>query len=292
MSVLSTAPSTAIVGFPRWTPEADFVAGSFVTDYPAANLKRLPLSYPWRSVGLSAAATVIDIDFARPRKLGLLVLGPHNLSLYATIQTAVYYGAGRTDLMWDSGPQPVWPSVFSDSQVDWDGGRWWDRTYTPDEIQGYPWYRPTLTPTQGYALSARVTISDPANPDGFVQSGLLELASALRFPYNPDYGAQYGYRGRAITQESDGGTIHRRVRRKPRTFKGTVSHMPRDDALGSFLEMQRQLDVAQPFFWWPHPSDTRHAVRNAYLAHFTELDVFTYANFRLDGVPISLEEEL
>lgn len=287
-----TNPWNAVAGFPRWTPGADFTVGSQVSDYPGSNLGAVPLSYPWRSAGLSIAQTTLTATFARPRKLGLVVVGPHNLSIGSRLRVETFYGPLGVGPLWDSGEMPTWPAVFTADQVDWDGGRWWDRTYTPEEVQGYPWYRPVLVPAQDYALSVRVTLIDPLNPAGYVQAGLLELASALRLPVNFAPGAQYGYRGRTETQEADGGTKHRRRRPKPRVFKGSVPLMPRDDALGSWLEMQRQLDTAEPFFWWPRPTDERHMVRQAFMAHFTDLDLHSYATHNRNAVPISLEEEL
>jgi len=282
----------AIAGFPRYTGEATFSVGSAAAEYPGSNLGTLPLSYPWRSAGLDPAQTTITATFSRPRRLGLVVIGPHNFSLSATYQVDAYFDAGGTDLMWSSGNIPVWPAVFAETQVDWDGGRWWDRTYTPEEIQGYPWYRPTLIPTPDYARSVRIQIFDPFNPEGYVQAGLVELADALRFPVNPSYGATYGYKSRTETQEADGGTKYRRRRNKPRQFRGTIEYMGRDDALGSFLEMQRQLDVDTPFFWWPDPTDDKHVVRTAFMAHFADLDLQSYAAFDRAGVPVNIEEEL
>ncbi len=285
-------PWRAVVGFPRWTEDAVFTVGSAVDDYPGSNLGTLPLSYPWRSTGLTTAQTTISAVFSQRRKIGLVVIGPHNLSIGSTYEIRTYYDVEGTDLVWSSGPLPVWPSVYTEAQVDWDGGLYWDRTYTPAEIKGYPWYRPILIPDPVYVMRVDVLITDPLNPDGYVQCGLLELAEALRFSTNFGYGAQYGYRGRTDTQEADGGTQHRRRKPKPRTFKGSVQYMARDDALGQFLEMRRQLDIDTPFFWWPDPTDEQHMVRNAFMAHFTDLDLQTIAAYGYDGVPIAHEEEL
>lgn len=283
--------TNAIIGFPRWTAEATYTAGSAASGYPASNLGTLPLSYPWRSGGLETADCTVTVTLPSLRRVGLIVIGPHNFSAGSTIDVAVYRDTGLTDLIWGD-TIPVWPSVFTADQVDWDGGRWWDRTYTADEIAGYPWYLPIALPEPAYARAVVITIHDPVNPAGYVQAGLLEIADAFIFPVNFEYGAQYGYRGRTETQEADGGTKYRRRRAKPRVATCNVPYAPRDTALGGFLEMQRQLDIDTPFFWWPRPDEALHTVRTAFLAHFTELDLQSYAVFGRDGVPIRLEEEL
>lgn len=286
------ATSNAIVGFPRWTAEATFSATSVDAKYPAANLGTLPLSYPWRSASGALSGVSITATMPKLRKVGLVVIGRHNLSITATARVRVYRDIAKTVLVYDSGAFRVWPAVFTEDQVDWDGGRWWDRTYADDEVAGYPWYRPILVPGEEYAMAVQVDINDPDNTYGYLQISLLEVAAALQFPINFAYGAQYGYRGRTEAQESDGGTIQRRRRQKPRKFVGAIQYVSRDVALGSFLEMRRQLDIDLPFFWWPDPTDTVHGLRNAYMAHFTELDLQTYAALDLDGVPFANEEEL
>ena len=283
--------SNAIVGFPRWTGEATFTAGSAAAGYPAANLGTLPLAYPWRSGGLDPAQTVIAATFATARKVGLVVIGPHNLSIGSGLRVRTYFDEAGNDMVAEEEVE-TWPAVFTEDQVDWDGGRWWDRTYTPEEVAGYPWYRPILLPVEAYVRRVTVEIFDPLNPDGFVQAGLVELASVLRFPVNPQYGLQYGYRGRTEAQEADGGTLYRRRRAKPRKVTGSVPYMPRDEAQGSFMEMQRQLDTDTPFFWWLDPDDERGMLRNAWMAHFAELSLQAYASFDGDAVPFSLEVEL
>ena len=286
--------SNAIVGFPRWTGEATFTAGSAAAGYPAANLGTLPLAYPWRSGGstpLAAASTAIAATFATARKIGLVVVGPHNLSIGSSMRVRSFFDDAGTDMVTETTVE-TWPAVFTEDQVDWDGGRWWDRTYTQDEVSGYPWYRPILLPVEAYVRRVTVEIFDPLNPNGFVQAGLVELASVLRFPVNPEYGLQYGYRGRTETQEADGGTLYRRRRAKPRKVTGSVPYMPRDGAQGSFMEMQRQLDIDTPFFWWLDPDDERGMVRNAWMAHFAELSLQAYATYDRDAVPVNIEEEL
>lgn len=289
---MTNDPWCAVVGFPRWTADATFTAGSEADGYPASSLGTLPLSYPWRSAGLDVAQTTNKAVFSAPRKIGVIVFGPHNCSIGSTYEIRTYYDAAGADLVWSSGSLPIWPAVFTEDQVDWDGGRWWDRTYTPEEVAGSPWYRPTQIPVPQYVIRVDLIITDPLNPAGFVQSCLMELAEVQQFSINFAYGAQYGYRVRTQTQEADGGTQHRRRRPKPRQFKGSIQYAPRDDALGIFMEMRRQLDIDTPFFWWPNPTDEVHMLRNAFMAHFTDLDLQTYAAFRRDSVPLSLEEEL
>ena len=283
----------AIVGSPRWTTKAAFSATTEAAGYPATNLGTLPLAYPWRSTGTDAADTVLTAVFSgSKRKIELAVLCRHNLSIGSTVTVTLYEDTAMTTVL-TTATVEAWPAVFTEEQVDWDGGRWWDRTYTEEEIAGYPWHLPIRLPGAYYCQAVRVEISDPANPAGYVQVGLLELASEHQVPTNPEVGAQYGYASRTEVQEADGGTEYHRRRPKGRVFEGSVPYMPRDTAMGTWLEMRRQLDVDVPFFWWPDPTDQLHRLRRSFLARFAELSLQSYATpTDRDGVPISLKEVL
>lgn len=288
-----TNPWNAIVGFPRWTPKAAFTASSAATGYPAANLGTLPLAYPWRSESADPADTILTAVFSgQKRRVDLVVLCRHNLSIGSDVTVTLYDDAAMTTPL-TSVTAEAWPAVFTEDQVDWDGGRWWDRTYTEEEIAGYPWHLPIRLPDAYYGQAVKVEISDPVNPAGYVQAGLLELASEHQVPVNPEVGAQYGYRSRTVSDEADGGTEYFRRRPKGRVFEGSVPYMPRDTAMGTWLEMRRQLDLDVPFFWWHDPTDQLHQLRRSFLARFAELSLQSYATpTDRDGVPISLKEVL
>ncbi|MBB4265193.1 hypothetical protein [Roseospira visakhapatnamensis] len=280
----------AVVGFPRWTGRATFGASSAAAGYPASNLGVLPLSRPWRSAGAARADTVLTAVFDRPRRVELVVLCRHTIDLGGVVTVTLYADAAMTSVL-ATATERAWPAVFTTAEVDWGGGRWWGRTYTGEEIAGYPWHLPVRIPGRHYAGAVRVAIDDTANAAGHVQVGLLELASEHQVPVNVEAGAQYGYASRVLAQESDGGAIAFRRRPKGRRFEGAIPYMPRDAAKGTWLEMRRQLDRDTPFFWWPNPADALHRLRDAYLARFADLSLQSYATpLGYDGVPLSLTE--
>lgn len=216
----------------------------------------------------------------------------------------------------------VWPALFEAGSVEWEDNRFWTLSYLDEEIAGYPWYRPlrladTLglsadpagylewedpefwTALQGdrsnpivLAGSLTVEIDDRQNPTGYVEMGLCEIARAGQVTVNFARGAQYGFSGRTLTQEADGGTKYFRRRPKQRTFRGEVPSMPRQDALSHHFELQRINDIDVPFFWWPNPTDVTNFPRTAWLARNGRLDEFAYATCQEDRVPLNLEEVL
>jgi hypothetical protein len=203
-----------------------------------------------------------------------------------------WYDWEATELAWSIGPVRARPRVFGEDEVDWDGGNFWDRTYTDEESAGFPWYRPILVPAPQYVRCVTVQPIDPLNPNGFLECGGLELAVALQLPYNFQRGAQYGYLERTERQVADGGTGYARQRPEPRTFAGSVPYMPRATAINQFLRMQRQHSTAVPFFWWPQPNKPEFELDTAFMARFSKLDSLAYATGTHDSVPLIFEEEM
>jgi len=288
----TTERGKAIVGFPRFTEEAEFSAGSADPRYPAVQLGRLPLSYPWRSADRSEPGTLIKAVLPKPRRVSLVVVGPHNLSSAGRLVVRGWYDWQATELAWSLGPVQARPKVFGEADVDWDGGNFWDRTYSDEESEGFPWYRPILVPAPQYVRAVTVQPLDPLNPAGFLESGGVELAVALQLPYNVQRGAQYGYLERTERQVADGGTGYARMRPEPRTFAGSVPFMPRATAITQFLRLQRQHSTAVPFFWWPFPNQPEFLLDTAFMARFSRLESLSLAGPLHDGVPLPLEEEM
>lgn len=290
MTIQTTPAHNAIVGFPSWRTKAVWSASTANVLFPAANLGTMPLSYPWRSTSPAPEDTVITATFSPRRRVDFVALCRHNLSIGSAVTVELLDTTTEPETVLASVTVQSWPAVFTEDQVDWDGGRWWDRTYTAEEIAGYPWHLPIRLPGAYYVDEVRIRPADPLNPMGFVQIGAIEVGEAHQILRSFSFGAEYGYQSRTESQEADGGTMTFRRRPKPRVFEGVISHLPRDSALGVWLEMRRQLDIDVPFFWWPNPEDPVHQLRNAYPARFTALSLQSFASPGRDGVPISLRE--
>lgn len=283
---------TDTIGFPRWTKDVTWSGGSWLTAYPAANLGTLPFAKVARSNGLAAASTMFRGEFSTPRLAEIVVLCRHNLTLGATWRVRLYEHPGDVAPIYDSGFVEVWPEVYGEDEVTWDGGNFWDRQYTPEQIAGYPFYAPMFVPGAFTVAFLTVEISDPGNPDGFVQVGLCEVASALDLPIGVAFGAQLGFESRTILTEAEGGMEYPERRSKARTFTGSLQAVARGTSLARFYELQRLHDIDLPFFWWPEREDARQVLRQAYLARFRQLDPITQAYTAHDTLALSLKEIL
>ncbi len=296
-----TNSENATIGWPVYrdlsTLEADatFRATTQSTGYPASHLGTFPLHYVWRSEA-STPGNVPDEEltatFDSEVELGTIALIRHNGSVNATWRVRLYQDGDGSVLLWDSGAMNLWPAVYTEDEVTWDGGNFWDRTYSSREREGQTWHQRVFVPELYFGRLVKVTLSDPDNQDGYFQVGLLEVAGKRAFSINPEYGAEFGFRGRTEVQEADGGTKIRRRRPKPRVFNGAIPFLPEDEAMGVFFELLRQNDVNVPFFWSLDPTDDRNYLRNDYMAHLADLGLMSYSLYGRNGIAISIEEEL
>lgn len=285
----------AVLGFPRWTDKAvvaEDTGASSAANYPASNLNTLPLAQVWRSASAAVANTKFVATLDKQRSVRLLALVGHNCSLAATVRIRLYSDAAAAALLYDSGIVDVWPVVYPFGALEWWQDNWWTGKYTAEEIAGYRWTRPFWLDQIYFTRTIRVEISDPTNAAGYVECGLFEIAQGTQATVNFGFGASYGFRFRTASVEALGGAKYFERRDKPRVFKGEVQHLPRDEAMSSWFELHRQLDLDTPFLWLPNPNSTVNLLRECFLARTIDPGLLAYASPGRDRIPISLEEVL
>lgn len=283
------ANTSAILGWPSVTEYFTLSGGNWSASYPRSNLQRMPLSKVARTISLNPIDTVIVGTADTTRQVGLIAFARHNLSISSTIRVRLYQDAAATILLYDSGVQDVWPSVYPYDILEWESDAYWTGKYHPDELRGTTWLWLWWVGVDFMATTVRLDISDPENLDGYVQAGYLEIAGQYAVAFNFQYGAQYGFRFRTVATEALGGAKYFDGRNKPRVFKGSFK-LPHDEAMGKQFEMLRQRDLYQPVIWLPNPDEKIHWLRTAMLAQFQDPGMFSYYAVDIDEVPIFLEE--
>ncbi len=164
---------------------------------PVTYTQRSGRSYVWRSAGVSAPQ-VIEATIAAPSFIDAVVLYRHNLSPTATVRIELINGA---DVVHDTGEQSaaeVIPPPLLRLGVDA-----WGATYNaniPVTLQPY-WLQASLI--TGY----RITINDPANPDGYIQVGRVISGLSFSPEYNPAYGAELQWLEQVEHRRTEGGSL-------------------------------------------------------------------------------------
>lgn len=281
-----------IFGFPRWTPDVTWNGGDWEAAYPVGNLGLLPLNRVARSTSLLASATQFTMTFSAQRRVQLLGLVRHNLSLHGRMRVRIWSDAAATVLVYDSGWIAVWPPVYLPADLEWEDDNWWAGTYSATEIDGASATRPLWL---GRLYSARVIkfeFDDADNAAGYVQAGMCEVAQGWQVSVNPAPGHEEGFRFRTEQGEGLGGVKYFNHREKPRVARAEIASMPRDEAMGRGYELLRQFDVDQPFLIFPYPDETQHWLRTAYLARNVDPGRIAWAVGNRSRYPIAVEEVL
>jgi hypothetical protein len=287
-----------LVGFPRHTEEVTFSGGSWEALYPISNLSLLPFSKVARSTNDSNASTIIYGVLPDKRIMDLFLICGDNISETGRLRLKLY----ETDItssptpsaVYDTGWFDRWEVVYEEDSpfASWDSGNWWDRTYSAANRAKNRQYRDIYIPDGYDVLSFSLEIDDEDNPDGYVQIGLLEVATAIEISPAPQLGAQYGFIGRTVATETEGGGKYFERRNKARFFQGVLPLYDRNAALSTFYELVRLNDIDVPFAFIPDINNRINAPRNIFLARNASIDPFTRVLISNDAIPLNFEEVL
>ena len=285
-----------VVGFGRLTDLVTFTAQTAATDYPATNLKELPLAQIWES---SAAGTQwIKGEFDQKRAARLFMICRHNFSTSATFRLRLYEDAAATQAteIYDSdadtdlvGGNEFWPVVYGD-ELEWESDEFLTGKYSDRERSDTVWYRPIWLDRLYDFLSFRIDFTDDAPVGGVMRVGLIEVAEGVQFSRGFAFGGETGFEPRTTTVTAFGGVSYHGRRNKKRIFNGQLPFVPRDEAQGRAYELLRQHDEDIPFAWIPDPTDTKNWLRDAFLAKNARLTALQRAQHNYQNVALNLKE--
>jgi len=211
------------------------------------------------------------------RFLRLFSVINHNLSLDAKYRIQTSDVSDFSVLAYDSGLLPVFDSVYSTSQLEWEFDNFWFGQLQEEEREGFTLnliHIPTDPVANRYV---RVFIEDPMNPDGYVQFGRFFLSSDWQPSLNASYGLQLGYESRTLVDEAISGAEFFDVRKAPRVVRFSINNLKDDEAMTRSLDMQRIVDVHGEVFFVYDPEDTIHLIRRSFLGRARQLNALEIA---------------
>ncbi len=279
-------------GWPRWTTDVTWSGGSWLAEYPAANLAVLPLARVARSTNLNLSSTQVIGTFSKLRSVQAFGLVRHNLTTASKLRLRLYQDTGRTILLYDSGWFDTWPSSFLPGDLEWEDDNWWDGKPTAEDIAGYAATRPIWLGAVYYARAFLLEIDDQTNAAGYVEAGLFEVSQGWQVSMLPGRDYSEGFRFRTTFVESLGGGLNFDRQEKPRVAAGIIDNLPRDEALSRGMEMQRGADIDQVFLWFPFPDETNHWIRTAFLGRLVDPGLIPRTGVDRANFPFRVEEVL
>lgn len=263
--------ANAILAYGNLIDAATVYGGSWQSGLPLANLQDRRLGQLARSASASASDSWFDADFGSTRLFRVVALVNHNLSVSAQYRVRLSDDPTFAGVTADSGWTAVWPAVYPSGTLPWGAPNWWNGTYPADQIEAY-------TGTLVYVLSQtvgaryiRVELSDPANPDGFIQAGRAFAADGWQPVRNMTYGASLAWESRTEVQEALSGAEYFNVRTPVRVARLGLDAMGQDEAMATAFEIQRAMGVEDELLFIWDPDDTVHALRRRFLCRLRAL---------------------
>lgn len=220
-----------------------------------------------RSVGTSGVATVITVDLGSARSIGVVAIGPHNLSPSAQWRikcSAVT--AGATDGH-DSGVLPCW--------------------YIDPRPRAYVMH---VLPRDINARYLRIELADELNPDGLVEAARLFVGAGLRVEHGD------GVRGYAhgisdpsdvLAMDSGSKAFGRRLPVRSQRLVLPLMSMQEGDVM---YDLMLSAGLVGEVLWAPDASDPARSQRYGFLGTFRELSPIEYPYPRHQSLALHLEE--
>ena len=262
---------TALLAFPNRADEAALTGGLWSSALPRSNLQTRTIKEVARTSDATEASTQFLIDMGKARGVRVLALVDHNCTLDATYRVRGYTDGALTDLAYDSGVQPVFPDVYTESVMDWDDGTMWDLGPSTDYLNG-------LTATLIHILSERsvaqywlVTLADAANDAGYLQFGRLFIGDGFSPAINMAYGASLQYESRDEIDETYSGAEYFRRRPSPRVARFELGGLTEDEAMSQAFDAQRILGTSGEVLFMYSTTDTTQLLRRSFLGRMRTL---------------------
>ncbi|UAA39411.1 hypothetical protein KIH87_03370 [Paraneptunicella aestuarii] len=216
-------------------------AGTFETHLPISNTQKYNNSRVFRTSDTQDVEILFDWD--EPVFIEALALWRHNLTSSAQIQLQFYNGVNQTgDVIYDSGillgdvPKNLGDLVWGKDPLG-------VSTYTGWETATRSfWFDDTHV-----VSSARLTISNPDNPDGYLEIGRIYAGEAFSPTFNVDLGHIFKWETDVKSNPTAGGTVHTLDAATYRKLSFNLSHLSPSDRT-SFADLTRILSIHKDFF--------------------------------------------
>lgn len=263
--------ANAILAYGNLADTAALYGGDWLGELPLSNLQDRRLGQLARSATASTGDSWFDADFGATRLFKVAALVNHNLSVAAQYRIRLSLDPNFIDSVADSGWTDVWPVVYPFGSLPWGSPSWWAGKYPADQIGRYTGAVVFVLSSLTAAQYLRVEISDPGNPDGFVQIGRLFVADGWQPTRNMTYGASLAWEDRTQVQEALSGAEYFDTRPPVRVARFGLEAMTESEAMSQAFELQRAMGVSgEVLFIWD-PADTTHALRRRFLGRLRTL---------------------
>lgn len=283
------------LGFPNRIDTSALSGGSWLSTLPLNNIKNRLLARVARSTDATFESTQIVIDLGQPRKIDVIGLVNHNISLGGKI---IFEASNDEDFETIRYTLEVdaWQGV-ADGQwlidtLEWENDNYWTGTLSQEEIEGFTSISISLMQMSSPSRYWRIRIEDNQNPDDFVQVGRIFIGPGVQPLINYSYGATLGFETSTGVEQSLSGAEFFDIREPVRVFRFILEHMKDDEAYANFLEMTRRAGIHGEILVIPDPDQPLQAIRKNFIGRMRTLNPLEQTMWMDDGVSNAMSFEI
>lgn len=264
--------------------------GSWASTLPITNLQTKILGQVARTTDAANASSIININIGSGKAIRVVSLVNHNISIAGTYR--IRGGSTTSVLDYDSGVLPVWTSVYSTDDLEWEDDAWWSGTYTTEEMSGYTTNVVHILPNIEVLQYWKIEIFDSTNTVGYIQLGRVFIGSAWEPTNDAEVGLLAGWETTTQMQKALNGTRYYQRRNPSRVTKFTLKVIDVDESMAKAFELDRRSGIDGEVLWVHDTEDTLHALRRRFLGNLRELTPVEFPYQHLTTKAYTIEEVL
>lgn len=285
-------PRKVTLCWPNRIEDASLSGGNWEVSLPLSLVQDRVFAVRAQSVDATEASTQFDATLPQGRPVQVIALAAHNLSADAQYRVRLYADAAQTELLWDSGQQPVWPAVYSTAELEWEYDNFWAGTLDEESRSQYTPLTTIIADDMQMTTSLKVELFDTANPDGYVRLGRVFIASAWQPDYNASYGIQHGFDSATQVSEAGDRTEYFERKRLKRSATMAFDHLSEPEAFQRLYGMQRTEDISGEVLYAFGLSSTPENFSRTFIARQQQLDPLSQPYFATHSHNLNLLEIL
>lgn len=221
-----------------------------VATLPVSNLQDRQIVKIWRNTQTTAQ---IDVDFTSARIINFAALIKHNISQTGTIRWRLSNASDFSTTVYDSGTVDAWPIVEEFGTLPW-GVFQWGGYLNPEVAALYTISTFDVLDEAVAARYLRIDISDPSNPDGYLQAGRLICGPAYEPSINYANGVEFEFIDQSRVTKSRGGQTFVDEVERFRRMRFELINLPEAEIFGNiFNQVDRLRGISQDILIIPQP---------------------------------------
>lgn len=284
--------SNLILAFPNRIDEATLSGGSWQSTLPRANLQDRVLGHVARTADAALANTQFDVDLGKSRRIRMLAIVRHNLSVSAKVRLRGNDTASFTAPAYDSGWVDAWPRQYATAEMAWEDPNFWSGRPSQEQRDFLPKVFIHVADTMKFLRYWRVEVDDTTNPDGYVEAGRVFIGEVWQPTYNASYGWKLGVDADTRIDKAVSGTEYFDRRSPARTQTFSLDWLTADEAFQRAFDLHWRQGLDREVFFIADPADSVNLLRRSWLARLEQINPIEQPYFAHHRAAFAMKEIL